>query len=122
MEIRRIVPNIPSNSLEDSKVFYGEFLGLKLVMDMEWILTFASRSNPLAQISIIATENERPSKPEITITMEVSDVDAMYKTAKEKKYLITYPLKQEEWGVTRFFVEDPNGVTLNLMSHIAKEE
>jgi len=28
-----------------------------------------------------------------------------------------YPLTDEPWGVRRFFVRDPNGVVLNVMSH-----
>ena len=42
MEIKRIVPNISSNSMEESRKFYSDFIGLKIVMEMEWILTFAS--------------------------------------------------------------------------------
>ena len=37
MEIRRIVPNINSSNFEESKKFYKDFLGLNLVMDMDWI-------------------------------------------------------------------------------------
>jgi hypothetical protein len=28
-----------------------------------------------------------------------------------------YPLTDEEWGVRRFFVSDPGGVIVNVMSH-----
>ena len=31
---------------------------------------------------------------------------------------IVYPLTDEEWGVRRFFVRDPGGVVVNVMSHI----
>jgi hypothetical protein len=34
-------------------------------------------------------------------------------------YEITYPLTTEAWGpVRRFWVKDPNSVTVNLMAHI----
>lgn len=49
ISIRRIVPNIYSNDLEASKAFYLEFLRMDLVMDLGWILTFASKENPTAQ-------------------------------------------------------------------------
>jgi hypothetical protein len=29
-----------------------------------------------------------------------------------------YPLTNEPWGVRRFFVTDPNGIVINVMSHI----
>jgi uncharacterized glyoxalase superfamily protein PhnB len=30
---------------------------------------------------------------------------------------IVYPLTDEPWGVRRFFVTDPNGIIINLLSH-----
>jgi len=60
MNIRRIVPNIKSKNLEASKKFYAEFIGLKLMMDMDWILTFVSVSNQTAQISIVKLKGSLP--------------------------------------------------------------
>lgn len=47
---------------------------------MEWILTFASDTNPKAKISVIKTDNADNSN--VSISIEVSDVDALYKSAK----------------------------------------
>lgn len=118
MDIRRIVPNIPSGEMEKSKRFYGEFLGMKLAMDMEWILTFVSLSNPTAQISIVKSDTATVADPGVTISIEVADVDSLYKKAVEMNYKIAYPVTTESWGVRRFFAEDPNGVTINLMQHV----
>ena len=30
---------------------------------------------------------------------------------------IVYPATDEPWGVRRFFVADPNGVIINILSH-----
>jgi len=30
---------------------------------------------------------------------------------------IVHPLQDEEWGVRRFFVRDPNGRVVNVLSH-----
>ena len=51
LTIKRVVPIIKSIHLEETRKFYTEFLGFDLVMDMGWIITFASPSNPTAQIS-----------------------------------------------------------------------
>jgi predicted enzyme related to lactoylglutathione lyase len=118
MEIRRIVPDISSDQIDKSKQFYQEFRGLKLAMDREWILTFVSESNPTAQITIVKTENLQISNSNIMITMEVADVNQAYERAIALGYEINYPLTNEQWGVKRFFVKDPNGVTINLMCHI----
>jgi len=117
MTIRRIVPNISSHKLDESKGFYTNFLGLTLAMDMKWILTFASDSNPTAQISIVEDGKSDHSNSSITLSIEVSEIDKLYEKAKSLNYEITYEITNEPWGVRRFFVKDPNGVTINLMTH-----
>jgi predicted enzyme related to lactoylglutathione lyase len=118
MEVRRIVPNINSNKLEDSKIFYTEFLGLNLVMDMKWVLTFASTSNPTAQITLVESKDIENSNSTITLSIEVSEIDKLYEKAKLFNFEMTYEITNEPWGVRRFFVKDPNGVTINLITHI----
>ncbi len=121
MKIRRIVPDISSTNLEESKKFYADFMGLKLAMDMKWILTFISESNPTAQINIIHSDEPISLHSSVGISLEVADIDYMYKKAKSSNYEITYPITNEPWGVRRFFVKDPNGVIVNLMTHITDE-
>ena len=117
--MRRIVPNIYSNNIEKSKLFYTDFLGMELVMDMEWILTFASRENKTAQISIFRNEKTKPiDNSAIFLSIEVSDIDNWYERAKKQKIEIEYPITNESWGVRRFFIKDPNGVTINLLAHL----
>ena len=121
MEIRRIIPNISSTKMEESREFYTKFLGLNIVMDMHWVLTFASPSNPTAQVNIVKSEKSFVSNDHVTISMEVSDVDSLYEKAKESGYVITYPLTTETWGpVRRFWIKDPNGITINLMAHVTE--
>lgn len=118
MTIRRIVPNISSNKLDECKEFYVNFLGLTLAMDMEWILTLVSPSNPTAQISIVYHDKPDNSNSSITLSIEVADIDNLYMKAKSLDYEITYDITNEPWGVRRFFVKDPNGVIINLMTHL----
>ena len=116
--IRRIVPNIYSNDVEKSKQFYTRFLEMELVMDMGWILTFASKENPTAQLSIFQNDKKKSlDNTAIFISIEVSNVDKLYERAKTQNIEIAYPITDEAWGVRRFFVKDPNGATLNLLSH-----
>jgi predicted enzyme related to lactoylglutathione lyase len=115
----RIVPNIYSNDIEKSKQFYTEFLGMDLAMDMDWILTFTSKENKTAQISIFRNDKNKPlDNSAIFLSIEVSDIDKWYEEAKKQKVEIVYPITNENWGVRRFFIKDPNGVTINLLTHI----
>ncbi|WP_350356311.1 VOC family protein [Leisingera thetidis] len=49
--------------------------------------------------------------------MEVEDVDAVYQRAKNLGHAIEYKLKNEPWGVRRFYLFDPMGKLLNVLSH-----
>jgi hypothetical protein len=42
--------------MNKSKEFYLNFLGLNIEMDMHWVVTFASQSNPTAQINIVKSD------------------------------------------------------------------
>ncbi|HUG85435.1 MAG TPA: VOC family protein [Euzebya sp.] len=109
------MPHVVSASFDDSRAFYVGFLGLEEAMDMEWILTFASSRNPTAQISVVTPDDSSPHQPSITV--EVDDVDAVHAEAVRRGLPIVYPLSDEEWGVRRFFLTDPDGTVINVMSH-----
>jgi catechol 2,3-dioxygenase-like lactoylglutathione lyase family enzyme len=115
MSIRRVVPNITSDRLDESRAFYSDFLGFEVGMDMEWIITFVSPTNPTAQINVFTSDGSAPVVPQITV--EVADVDAVHAAAEQRGLEILHPLTDESWGVRRFFVKDPNGTVVNVMSH-----
>lgn len=118
MTIRRIVPDIKSKRLDDSRAFYVDFLGLKVGMDLGWIVTFVSPSNPTAQINVMRDDNPSTLLPNVSI--EVADVDEVHARAIESDFQIVYPLTDEPWGIRRFFVVDPNGVIVNISSHVQR--
>jgi predicted enzyme related to lactoylglutathione lyase len=108
INILRIVPNIYSVDIEKSRQFYIEFLDMDLVMDMEWILTFASKDNPNAQISILQLDKEgKLDNSNTFLSIQVSDIDTLYEKAKKLSYEIVYPITNEPWGVRRFFCQRP---------------
>jgi uncharacterized glyoxalase superfamily protein PhnB len=47
----------------------------------------------------------------------VDDVDEVHRRAQLLGAEIVYPLTDEEWGLRRFFVRDPNGAVLNVTQH-----
>ncbi|MCC5942241.1 MAG: VOC family protein [Balneolaceae bacterium] len=114
--IIRTVPNIESKTPIKSLDFYKGFLGMKVAMKKQWIITFVSESNPASQINVIRHEGADVPHPDISI--EVDDVDLMFARAKEQKIEIVYPITDEPWGVRRFFVKDPDGKIINVLSHL----
>lgn len=114
MSVRRVVPDIRSEAVEESRDFYG-LLGLEEVMNLGWVMTLASPSNPTAQIIFMTREETAPVQPDMSI--EVDDVDAVYAAMLDAGAEIVHPLQDEEWGVRRFFAVDPNGRVVNVLSH-----
>lgn len=51
------------------------------------------------------------------LSIEVDDVDVVHDRAKQLGCEIVYDLTDEPWGVRRFFVADPTGKILNVLSH-----
>ncbi|MGH7654446.1 MAG: VOC family protein [Gemmatimonadaceae bacterium] len=85
-------------------------------MDMGFVMTFVSPSNPTTQINVVRDDGGSTVLPHVSV--EVADVNAVHKRAVERGLEIVYPLTDEPWGVRRFFVVDPNGTILNVMGHL----
>lgn len=114
MSIRRVMPDIRTEAVEESKDFYSR-LGFEEVMDLGWVITYASPSNPTAQVTFMTHDETAPVVPDLSI--EVDDVDAAYAALSETGAEIVHPLSDEVWGVRRFFVRDPNGKVVNVVGH-----
>ena len=119
MSIRRVVPDITSERIDESRKFYTELLGFKVAMDMGWIVTLASPDHPTAQITLLQGPATAAANPDLSI--EVGDVDAVHAKASALGLQIVYPLTDEPWGVRRFFITDPTGKILNVVSHLRDE-
>jgi catechol 2,3-dioxygenase-like lactoylglutathione lyase family enzyme len=115
MGVERVVPDLASRSLAAAKSFYGRVLGLEPVMDLGWIVTLADPERPDPQISLMTRDETAPVIPNASV--EVQDVDAAYAAAVGEGAEIVHPLTDEPWGVRRFFVRDPDGHVLNVLSH-----
>jgi catechol 2,3-dioxygenase-like lactoylglutathione lyase family enzyme len=115
MAVTRIVPDLTSTSLAEATAFYTDVLGLRVVMDLGWIVTLADPGRPDLQISLMTRDETAPVVPVASI--EVDDVDAAYRLAQERGAEIVHPLTDEPWGVRRFFVRTPGGVVVNVVAH-----
>ncbi|MGW4662207.1 VOC family protein [Streptosporangium sandarakinum] len=69
----------------------------------------------LVSVSVMTGDKTAPVIPDMSI--EVDDVDAAYAAVRESGAEIVHPLRDEEWGVRRFFVRDPNGRVVNVLGH-----
>ncbi|MFD7294655.1 VOC family protein [Streptomyces sp. NPDC059897] len=116
--IRRAVPNVSvpdEAAMRTNRDFY-ETLGFREAMNMGWIMTMVSPSDPTAQIQFFTHEATGPVVPDISV--EVDDVDGVYEALRAAGAEIVHDLRDEEWGVRRFFVRDPQGKVVNVLTHV----
>ena len=114
MGVKRIKPNILSEHFAESRTFYNEVIGLEGGDGLDWILFFHG-GQPEVQLSVMKLDVKAQVHPDVSI--EVDDVDAVYERARAAGAEIIYPITDEEWGLRRFFVRDPNGAVINVTEH-----
>ena len=114
MTVRRIKPNIRSDRFEESRAFYRGVIGLDGGDGLDWILFFGTDRREV-QLSVMKLDIRAHVHPDVSI--EVDDVDEVHARAVAAGSEIVYPLTDEEWGLRRFFVRDPNGAVLNITQH-----
>jgi catechol 2,3-dioxygenase-like lactoylglutathione lyase family enzyme len=120
MEIRRAMPVIKTERPTETRAFYEGFLGFRVAMDEDGMLMLTSTSTPTTQV-IIAWASTTAFDPQLLaldISIEVADVNSAYETALSEGLEIVRELRDESWGIRRFFVRDPSGRTINVASHM----
>ena len=114
MAVKRIKPNILSDRFEESRAFYNDVIGLTGGEGLDWILFFGTNEREV-QLSVMKLDIKAHVHPDVSI--EVDDVDAVYERALAAGAEIVYPITDEDWGLKRFFVRDPNGAVINVTEH-----
>ena len=115
MAVRRIVANIAAAQTDAARTFYGDVLGMSVVMDMGWIVTFAADASAAPQISVATEGGSGTPVPDLSI--EVDDLAAVHQRMQTAGFRIEYGPVTEPWGATRFYVRDPFGRLINILEH-----
>lgn len=115
MKVKRIVANIAAPDPGAAARFYGDILGLELLMDMGWIATYGSDERAKIQLSVMSQGGSQTPVPDLSI--EVDDVEAALARVRAAGIVIEYGPADEPWGVRRFYVRDPFGRLVNILAH-----
>ena len=113
MSLHRAVPNLFTEDVEAATAFYTDFLGFDVGMELPGMTTFVAPGVPSAQISI----GHAYGLDEANVSIGVDNVDELYAQAQERGLEIVYDIRDEPWGVRRFFVRAPGGHVINLVQH-----
>jgi len=115
---------IITNKIEETKEFYIKNLGFGIIFENEFYLLLHS-PNKQAEISFLLPNHpsqqppfQKPFSGEgMYLTIEVENVDEVYKEFKEKKIEITIDIRDEPWGDRHFAIKDPNGIGIDIVTY-----
>jgi catechol 2,3-dioxygenase-like lactoylglutathione lyase family enzyme len=115
---RRVVAYANGEDLVASRAFYTDVLGFEVAME-DPVLGLTSPANRSAQVLVPPTGFDDP-RPRFGIDLgDPRAVDAAHTAAVQRALRVVYALRDEPWGVRRFFVEDPSGTIINVLAHTA---
>lgn len=121
--VTRLLPNICTDRLEETRDFYVQLLGFDVVFEHQgWYIQLASPTHPQLQLGIIRRDHAFTPTPfqlpaqGVVISAQVEDVDATYAAVLKRGFRIAHELCDESFGMRRFMVADPNGLLVNLFS------
>jgi catechol 2,3-dioxygenase-like lactoylglutathione lyase family enzyme len=117
---------IITSKLAESKAFYTDNLGFGVTFENEFYLLLHT-PNSEAEISFLLPNH--PSQQPLFhspfqgqgmyLTIEVEQVDEIYKSLKKKGVPIKIDIRNEPWGDRHFAIEDPNGIGIDIVSYSA---
>jgi catechol 2,3-dioxygenase-like lactoylglutathione lyase family enzyme len=112
----RVIPYADGADLEASRAFYTDVLGFEVAME-DPVLGLAAPANRSVQVLVPPAGFHDP-EPRFGIDLgEPEAVDAAHAAAVRRGMRVVYALRDEPWGVRRFFVEDPGGTIVNVLAH-----
>lgn len=115
MAVKRIVPNIGADNVASAKAFYCDVFDMKVAMDFGWIITFVADQSAMPQVSVATEGGSGTSVPDLTI--EVDNLDEVHRRVTAGGFAVEYGPVSEPWGVRRFYVRDPFGRLVNVLTH-----
>lgn len=115
---------IITEKLQETKKFYTEVFNFGVSFENEFYLLLHTPNNS-AEISFLQP-NHPSQKPifqsafsgkGVYLTIEVENVDEVYKELKDKGVQIEIEIRDESWGDRHFAIKDPNGIGIDIVTY-----
>lgn len=122
-KLNRMLTNICSDKLEESKLFYTKLFDFNVDYDSDWFIHLISKDKQLelgiiSKSSEIVPKNVQTNPEGFYITFVVEKADEIYEIAKSEKFQILNEPSDTFYGQRRLLLQDPNGVIVDVSSPI----
>ena len=125
--INRLLTNICSDNLTNSKDFYTTLFDFNVEFDSDWFIQLRSSDKQL-ELGIIDRTNEMvptdfQNPPQgFYLTFVVDDADETFRLAQSKEFEIVNPPTDTFYGQRRLLLKDPDGTLIDVSSPIENFE
>lgn len=122
--VNRLMTNICSNNLKESKNFYITLLNFAVNYDSDWFVHLVSKGRSLELGIVDKTHDIVPkhfqNNPQgVYLTFVVDKADDIYETAQAQGFKIVSKPTDTFYGQRRLLLEDPDGTLIDVSSPIA---
>jgi catechol 2,3-dioxygenase-like lactoylglutathione lyase family enzyme len=120
---------IITEKLQETKKFYTEVLGFGITFENEFYLLMHTPDKS-AELGFLLP-NHPSQKPifqsefngkGVYLTIEVENVDEIYKQLVAKGIQMEIEIRDEPWGDRHFAIVDPNGIGVDIVTYTKPEE
>ena len=116
VRVTGVTANLPVVDIDAARNFYSDYLGLNVEnLNLGWVARFQTPDGR-ACVQVVTRDATSPQDSVLSVHVG-NDVEEAYAEAQRRGYEIVHPLTTEPWGVRRFFVRDPDGNIINVVSH-----
>jgi catechol 2,3-dioxygenase-like lactoylglutathione lyase family enzyme len=115
MRVKKISTNLHVDDIDRAREFWADWMGLREEeFNLGWVARFTDPDSG-AHVQLVTRDATAPE--DSALSVHVEDVEDAYAEAQQRGYEIVLPLRDETWGVRRFFVRSPDGTLLNVVQH-----
>lgn len=128
LEHMKLNAGIITDKIDETREFYTEVLGFGITFENDFYLLLHTPDRS-AELGFLLPNHPSQKKifqapfqgKGVYLTIEVDDVDDVYREIREKGVPIEIELRDEPWGDRHFAIVDPNGIGVDIVTYTKPE-
>ncbi|GAA3444635.1 VOC family protein [Planomonospora venezuelensis] len=124
MAVNRILTNILSDRLPETRDFFTGLLGLQADFEEDWYVHLSAPGDPALEVAVwrrdhgLIPEAYREAPRGTILTFVVDDVDAVHERAVTMGATVVSPPRDRFYGQRSCLVLDPNGLLVDVSTPV----